>query len=177
MMKKYFSKIDQYQRFHRLLKNKRGISFVEILVSVAIFSFILAALLSSFSAGNVSWTKMDANVTTQGQARLALSKLTQELREGDNLNISQGAGSLILTFDRTIDGQLQQVTYSWSNSGTSANQLIRQDLDETNIVARDVSAFSATESGNSVTVDITTSKNSNQGGTNTFFLKGKVTLR
>ncbi len=159
------------------LMNNRGLSFVEILMSVAIFSFVLAALLSSFSAGNLSWTKVDANVLTQSQARLVLSRLTQELREGDTPNIVQDANSVVLTFNRTIDGLLQVVTYSWRDTGANAFQILRQDLGGSNIIAQNISAFSLSQSGNSLTVNVTASKNSNQGGINTFSLQGKVTLR
>ena len=72
--------------FCNILKNKnKGFSLLEILISVAIFSMILLAIVSFFLSMNTSNLKTEADREVSENARRALEEITYEIRSAKSI--------------------------------------------------------------------------------------------
>lgn len=154
--------------------NDRGISLVEVMVTVAILTVLIAALYAGFSSGHISWRTYENNITTQREARQALLNMKKELREASGITITQDADSATISFTRLDVGN---ITYSWNSAGNDANRIIRQLNGANTILANSISALSFTSNANSITINITATKSSAGGGQGWFTLTEKVALR
>src|SRR3989338_7485120 len=135
------------------LTSKKGFGITELMMSTAVFGFIMAGLCSMCYVGSVSWQSQSANANAQGQLRNALDVLCRDFRAGSGLAITQQTSSNVgFTFSKSGEGT---VTYSWTNTGASANRLLRTTATGTRIVARDVSAITLTNNAADVLIDVT----------------------
>lgn len=66
-------------------KNYAGFSLVEVLISIAIFSMILLVVLSFFLSINASNSKTKADREAQENAKMALEKMTYEIRSAKSI--------------------------------------------------------------------------------------------
>jgi prepilin-type N-terminal cleavage/methylation domain-containing protein len=136
------------------LKANHGFSLTEMIVSVGIFSVIMAGIYSILYVGNISWSMQDANVNVQRQARLAVDKMSRDLRVATGLSIDQEEGTVSVVF--TKNGA--PVSYDWtSEAGSTQYQLIRTVNSVPIVMAQDISAFSVTESADNITISVTAS--------------------
>lgn len=142
---------------------------MEILISTAVFSFMVAGLYTMLHVGNISWQNQRAKFDAQGQLRTTLDMLSRDLRAGEGLLITvQTSSNVSFTFTTSGEGT---VTYTWTNTGLDANRLIRTTTApaRTRIIARDISAISLTDNVTNVLVNLTIHVKplSNQSGTST----------
>ena len=156
------------------MKNLKGMTLVEMMVTVVLFSFIVAASVTVFAAGNSTWNNYEASIATQREARNALTMLTKDLREASSISITQDSSSATLSFSRPVIGS---VTYTWSAAGGTPKKIIRQNQSVTRIVAQDISNLAFTDNGSNIVVNITSSKVAVNGPTCTFNVKEKVAIR
>ncbi|MDO9536293.1 MAG: prepilin-type N-terminal cleavage/methylation domain-containing protein [Bacillota bacterium] len=105
--------------------HSRGVTLLEVMLAVTVFSLIMAALLTFYSGGLQSWARGSATIDIQQNARIAMFEIINELRyaaavEGlEDNNIlplyhpgvaqQQGAGSLSFT---SADGQKCKLIYN-----------------------------------------------------------------
>lgn len=83
--------------------NDAGLTLIEILVSVLIFSFLVIGIMGVLNVGNLAFPVDTAWVDLQQQARQAMGAMTKELREGSNIQITViNTNSDQITFN-TID--------------------------------------------------------------------------
>lgn len=76
------------------LNCKKGFSYVELMVTVAIISLMAAGGFAALSAGEASWFTAEASIQVQENLRKALDYVTAELRESHlaQVDIAQGTG-------------------------------------------------------------------------------------
>src|SRR3990167_7814358 len=125
------------------IKRTSGITLTETMISLAIFTVIIAGIYATLYAGNLSWAVQDVGVDVLGQARRAVGRMTRDLRVAQNLVITQGTNDIDVDFTLAGAGN---ISYAWTTSaGDTQYQLIRTDADGGVIVARDISALALTE--------------------------------
>jgi len=137
-----------------MLLNNKAMSFVELLVSVAIATALGAGLMVGLSVGQNSFLFADTQAQLQQSLRQSLDKIALDLNHATSINITNGGGingSDVLKFTRVSlcnSGDCQEkdwtyIVYKLNND----NQLIRQILDSSeglvkeNAVAPYVSNF------------------------------------
>jgi len=156
------------------IKAQNGFTLTELMVSMAIFTIIIAGLCSTLLVGNISWEVHAANANTQNQARITIETMARDLRVAQGLLIIQDADNVAVTFSRPGVGN---VTYAWSTSGASPNQVIHTTDTATRIVARDISALSLADSVDDVTINVTANILTNSNKNIAFGLISKVAKR
>ena len=65
----------------RKIKIKKAFTLVELLVSIAIFTALMAVLSGIFTTGRNTWFTTDANIQLQENLRQTILRLSEELRE------------------------------------------------------------------------------------------------
>lgn len=108
----------------RIFKNS-GMSFLELMVSMAIFSVIIASTFTAIFTGRLYWRVGTAQLDVQQQARQAISYMVKELRQTRNGDGNVGGGSPVAILENLpADG----------NSYTSVTFRIPQDTDNNGTV-------------------------------------------
>ena len=157
------------------IRSQKAITMVEIMVSIAIFSFLMAAVYQAFLVGNRSWASYNTKVATQRQARWALFSMGKDLRQAKNILITQDDDRLVLSFSRP---EIGMVTYTYHKTGPKMNMLIRAENNKERVIAADIVKleidYPTTEA---ISFDITTSQKPLFSKPVTFNLKEKVTIR
>ncbi|MDP8211846.1 MAG: prepilin-type N-terminal cleavage/methylation domain-containing protein [Candidatus Zapsychrus exili] len=133
------------------MESNKGFSLIEMMISLAIFSFIASGLYSILMVSNNSWHTHVANIDAQGQARLTADFLARELRTAEAILIIQDENSVNLSF--SVPGA-DNVAYSWDKFGEHNDQLIRTTSENSRIVARDVFSLSIVEDNDEVLIDL-----------------------
>jgi len=154
--------------------NNRGLSLVEILVSMLILAMLMGVVYTGFSAGYMSWQTYQSNIITQQQVRKVFETLKRDLREASNISITQDGTNTNLSFSKTSG---DSIDYTWTNTGDDANQVIREVNGSGTPIANSISAFTLTDNTTSVTVTISATKSSATGQDGAFSLKEKIALR
>jgi len=154
--------------------NNTGHTLTETIMSMAIFTIIIAGIYSTLYVGNISWAVQDVSVNVQSQARRVIGRMTQDLRVGQNIVITQDADNVAIALTRSGSA----ITYSWTtDAGSTQNQLIRAVDGTAVVVAADISALSLTETASDVKIDLTISAQSNLKQTMNYSLVGNVAKR
>lgn len=68
-----------------LLNNQKGLSLIELIVSMAILGMIITAIFSFSQFNYRQFNETEASVELQGNLRTAMNKITRELSEGTKL--------------------------------------------------------------------------------------------
>lgn len=154
---------------------KNGITLIEILVALFIFSVIAGSIYGALTVGNRSWLYFLDNVAVQREAREALYFMTKELREARGVLITKEEDSIALRFRKPGIGTVE---YLWAKKGDSAYKLIRENNANRRVLARNISAVNFSyPSDNAIMIDVTSQKTPVIGKVISFNLKGKVALR
>lgn len=147
-----------------LLRNSRGMTLLEILVSLGILSLAGASLVAVLGSSMEGWSSGTSSDEATSQATLALQRLSNEIRDGRLAQISSGA--LVVTFPRSIaDPGTGLVTYDKSTDDPNPRtyyvsgdgNLMRSYQGVTTVLFRGISAaqFVPTPTGDSVRVTLT----------------------
>ena len=148
---------------------------VEIMITVTIFSFLMAAVYQAFLVGNRSWASYNTKVATQRQARWALFSLGKDLRQAKNILVTQDDDKLVLSFLRP---EIGMVTYTYHKTGPKVNKLIRAENNKERVIASDIIKFEVEyPTTEAISFDITTSLKPLFSKPMTFNLKEKITIR
>jgi prepilin-type N-terminal cleavage/methylation domain-containing protein len=164
----------QKLRGEKMIQNKRGFTLVELIVSLSILTFVVAALYSVFSLSNKSWAVFSTNIVLQHNAREGMIAMSRELRQSHDFLVVKEEGGLKMNFIRPPMGL---VTYSWTTEGADAFKIIRKNNGKTDVLANDITAFTLDYLSNAVLIDMTASTVTPTGESNKFSLKQKVAVR
>lgn len=104
------------------MMNKRAMTLVEVLISLAIFTIMLQAIYSSLMIGQRSWVNYSQDIVPKQQLRHAMGIMVQELREATDMFIVRDDASIQLTFHKPMVGE---VKYIWAVDGDDAYKIIR----------------------------------------------------
>ena len=145
-----------------MLKNEKGFSLVEMMMTVAIATVITSSIYLAMRAGDVQFPDTDTRMTIEDSAREALYKIGQDPRHSSATNGSISIGTNTITF--TIPGPSNAVTASYTENWTTSPHVITYSLSSdqvirTNattgmatVVANDVTGITFSQSGDLVTI-------------------------
>jgi len=159
------------------LKSQGGYTFIEVMMTVGIFTMMMAALYAGLVAGETTYNSYEAAAVAQREATKAVFSLTRDLRMGTDLTfVTQEDNSLEFNFSHPGDGT---VTYTWATSGTYPNQLRRQATSEedSKLIAVRLSDLDVTEGASHIRIDVTSYVLMDDGSSNTFQLVDKIVPR
>lgn len=104
------------------LHGKSAITLIELLIVVALISFLVGAIGSIFYAGSRIFYNQWSRTGIKGEVSRAFLSLSQELRQSTSV-VTATATTLSFTLDSDNDGVNETLQYSWS--GTAGNPLNR----------------------------------------------------
>lgn len=128
------------------IKTNSGFTLVELMVAVILSAIIFGGLYTVLHSANIAWQVESINIDAQNQARLAYDMLARDLRSAEGLNISQTESVISISLSKPNGDDIE---YSWTNLGDTANQLsrarTRDGVTTTRLVADAVSTLVFTE--------------------------------
>lgn len=100
------------------MKNQKGFSLIEIMVSLGILSLITIGLVTFFSGGTRAWVTGQYQLEAQRNARFSMDRMVKEIREGKN--ITSGSETSITVYVPSLGGNsAYSVIFALSVSGTT----------------------------------------------------------
>ena len=128
----------------------KGLTFIEILVSVSIFLILMFAVFAVMDVGRGAWFSGDASTQLRQEIIKAFTRMERELKatRASQINLTIGTSGPSLTFrvpqDNNGDGTVLDslgnvewsgnITYALSN----ANEITRTASGVTSVLARDI---------------------------------------
>jgi len=96
--------------------NKKGVSLIELMVTISILSVIILGLVTFFTGGTRSWISGQSQIKAQRETRQVMDRMVREIREANLIDTSSNSGSLSFTtpFD---SGEI--ITYSYNSINKS----------------------------------------------------------
>jgi len=130
-------------------KNK-GLTLVEIILVIFLFSIILTAIFSVLAAARSSWKSGSSQLSVQQEARRGLNTMAGELRQARLSTITgvpaDGSNNISVTFQ--IPDAISESSTTWSKNiqysvgGLNSAQLLRTQDGQQRVLANNVSALS-----------------------------------
>ena len=117
------------------LKSRQGFTLVEMMVTVAIFSFILGICYTLFISGSNSWETNSVRVELQQELRKAMDWVSQDLRQAGSASITNvpadGAAYTSITFRKSAGASGGNLVWDADTTryflgGADGNQIQRQ---------------------------------------------------
>lgn len=143
----------------------KGLSLIELMIVMVIFSVLLGATYGVMNMSRTSFKTGDIQIVVQQEARKAMGKVTTELREASSVNLDA-------EYPFTLWGE--KVKYVTTNGQL---QKIVED-GATTVLANDVSSIQfSLLGGNVVYITLTTQRNTIFGRTLSATLTSQVALR
>ncbi|MFA5356564.1 MAG: type II secretion system protein [Candidatus Omnitrophota bacterium] len=145
----------------------RGFTLAEVLVSMLILGFLVAAMHGVLSVGNTIYKEDAALIGLQQQARQAMDIMVNEIRESKPSEIALSANNTKATFNITgavYDGPwIGPISYyrdiDDDNNDGLTGQLIREyPQGSMRILAGDIAALSFSLSGNTTEISLAAEK-------------------
>jgi Tfp pilus assembly protein PilW len=161
-------------RLHRL--KKAGLTLVEIIMVIFLFSIICAAIFSVLATGRNSMDSGESQISVQQSVRNGLDSMLKELRQAGTATITgvpaDGANYNSITFK--IPAAIDAAGITWSSNiqyalgGLNGAQLIKTQSGNQRVLANNISALAFNRSAanpNVVNLSITAQKNTFPGFT------------
>jgi prepilin-type N-terminal cleavage/methylation domain-containing protein len=145
------------------LKSLKGFTLLEILVAVAISSFVALGVFGVLLAGQRTYDSGLGTLDLNSQIRLSLFYLTRELREAEDFSITTvDADDDSISFSTPNESS---ITYyrdvSDANSDGVTTQLIREYPAGTRkVIANNIASLEFSSSGDLIEIHLTASKTS-----------------
>jgi len=146
---------------------KNAFTFVEVMMSVVIFTMIMGALYAGLIAANRSWATYEAESTAQREARRAFVTLSRDLRMARHVSITDPDH---FSFHHPDDGR---VRYTRSPAG----DLTRSTESRTWVVARHISRLLVDDNQATIGFGITSQGIKKGGQPEEFSLESRVVKR
>lgn len=84
-------------KWRQVLNFTQGFTLVELLVTLTILGFFIAAAYTFYLGGLKSWNRATANIEAAQSARIALDTMTSELRYASSYSVHQGGCEIRFT--------------------------------------------------------------------------------
>jgi len=97
------------------IKNKKGLSLIELMVVVVVLSLIILGLVTFFTGGVRSWITGQNQLSAQRNARQAMDRMVREIREASNI-IANSTTSQRINFNTPWNSNLY---FTWSGTWES----------------------------------------------------------
>lgn len=121
------------------MEKRRGITLIEILVVLFIMGLIAIALYNVLSTGMKGWRVGKERTDIIAQARVAMDRLTRELRATGGIEAAEYT-YIYFSTDLDADGSENEISYSWP-SGTELFRGLGASPDY-KVIARSIDNFS-----------------------------------
>ncbi len=108
--------------------SQKGMSLAEALIAVAVFTVVFLAALALYQAANRAYMATDAATIQQQNARFAIDRITETLRDGGANYSPRGAGNLA---DEQIEGAWESaiiVRGDYNNSRETARESVTHPM-------------------------------------------------
>ena len=130
-------------------KDNRGLSLLELVVSIAILGMVSAILVSFMSTGSAMFKRVSTDVSLQMQSQMLATQLTEYIIDcNESIEFSGGQGAAHLTVRNTTPGGIVEHRFDWN--GTTGI-VTYNDKDE---MAEYVSFLGVEITGNTVTLTL-----------------------
>ena len=94
------------------IKNKKGLTLIELMVVVVVLSLIILGLVTFFTGGVRSWITGQNQLSAQRNARQAMDRMVREIREASDI-IADSTTSQRINFNTPWNSNLY---YTWSGA-------------------------------------------------------------
>lgn len=131
------------------VKDEKGITLLELVVSLAIFVIVILTALSVLDLGERSFSAIDNDGQIQTEAYNAASLISRQVRESVRVSVIETQPQVISMIDQ--DGNSRNIVWDSSNHELS---LIKDNTGEKKVLSGRVSSFKAAEIGKGVEIDI-----------------------
>ena len=164
----------------RLIRDERGITLIEMLITVTLLGILLAPLASIFVSGSHTSYVLNSNLTSQESIRVGLSRLEYEGRCGSSATILSGGAGVSFTLP-SVCSHVSPVV-SWCVVGGVLKRYVASSCSGTGTPFAD-SITSATpfslqaDTGDLQEVLVSLSANPTGVATGTFSIADSITLR
>ena len=154
-------------------RSKKGLTLVEVLISVVILSFLVVAILTVLRVGEMNWREETALVSLQQDTRQSIDGMLKEIRQSNTTDVTVSDGGA------RIDFFIPDVsnTIAYYLGGDDGDQIIREHpAGATKVLANDINVLNFSLVGETIIVGVGATKT--EGGRNIIFsLTEKVRLR
>lgn len=100
--------------WNNFLKNNKGFSIIEILISSAIFILVMTVAIGSFMSTSNSAKRSKALRVAMDNVNFAMDTITRDLRMGDNYDSGTiGIGSSQINFHPELNSLVPTRYFSW----------------------------------------------------------------
>lgn len=132
-----------------IFKKSKGLTLIEIIIVVFLFTIILAAILTALATARTSWKSGSSQLSVQQEARKGLNAMTKELRQARLSTIAgvpaDGGNYGSITFQ--IPEGISETGTTWSTNiqyslgGLNNAQLLRVQDGAQRVLANNISAL------------------------------------
>lgn len=153
-----------------IMKDNKGMTLVELVVSIAIISVILLAIYSFLNTGVKGFARETTTANNQAQVRRISNNIGREIRRANSIAVEDDSKKLIIT---DPDGNIIEYTRDVTDNTIKAKH-INGASSYTSNLASGIAKFTAIIVDDKVTVEIKSIENARG---KTYELKTEITIR
>lgn len=152
-----------------MINNRKAFTFIEALITLAIFTVMMASIYAMFLLSQRAWASYAENIMPKNELRRLVISLTQDLREARNIFIVKDKNAIQLTFKLDSVGE---VKISFTPNDVGEGDVIRQNNNKERILAYKITGLNFIHpTDQEIIIDATS------GLTKKFSIKQKIALR
>jgi len=102
-----------------MIKTQKGMTIVELMFAVAIFSIIMLGLVVFFTGGVRSWISGQSQLEAQRNARQAMESMVREIRHGESIVGDSDNDTIIVSVPALGSVSAYNITYDLSGTTIS----------------------------------------------------------
>jgi type II secretory pathway pseudopilin PulG len=126
--------------FRRISAREEGFTLVELVIVTGLLLMVMVSILSVFSVIQRASVRESARSQESDQVRLAMERLSKEIRQADT--VRAGSGASYLDIDSYVNGAATHIVYSASGSlltrtANGSTTTVLERLSATSIFAYD----------------------------------------
>ena len=95
-----------------MIKTQKGITLIELMITLAVLSIIILGLVVFFSGGVRSWITGQYQLEAQRNARQAMESMVREIRHGENIGAGSDEDTIIVSIPALSSEPAYDVTYN-----------------------------------------------------------------
>lgn len=136
----------------RYVKNKKGFSLIELMVTLALLSMITIGLVTFFGGGIRSWITGNSQLRSQREARMAMDMMVKEMRSGESATLNSNQ-SITINIPPLGENDDYIVTFSWSgNNGDPLQRTVNGTSNDSPLTTLTISNLSFDKNGNRIDI-------------------------
>ena len=95
-----------------MIKTQKGLTLIELMVTLAVLSIIILGLVVFFSGGVRAWITGQYQLEAQRNARQAMESMVREIRHGENIGAGSDEDTIIVSIPALGSEDAYDVTYN-----------------------------------------------------------------